>query len=65
MRRRIVTIVIAALALSAGANAAQAITTTSANGYWGCAGSELLGMGVCFGNPLPERLPSTPSAPTV
>ena len=65
MRRRIITIAVATLALSAGGSAAQAITAGSSAGYWGCVGSQLLDQGVCVRNPLPERLPvpSTPSVP--
>ncbi|HEX7166161.1 MAG TPA: hypothetical protein VF230_04180 [Acidimicrobiales bacterium] len=33
---------------------------TSANGYWGCAGSGAVEVGVCVRNPLPQHLPNVP-----
>jgi hypothetical protein len=43
---------------------ATTATRAEASGYWACAGSELLNIGVCVSDPLPDHLPTLPK-PTV
>jgi hypothetical protein len=67
-RRRIVTVLLLTAGLAgASTGAAQALggNTTEAGGYWGCAGTRHVDLGICVQNPLPEQLPlpSTPSTP--
>jgi hypothetical protein len=60
MKRRLLIAGLFALSLCGASTAARA----EANGYWACAGSELLNIGVCVSDPLPDDLPTLPT-PTV
>lgn len=52
--------------LVSGVGSAQALLghRPAATGDWGCAVVRPINQGICFENPLPERLP-LPAAPTV
>ena len=67
MRRRIITVVLLTAGLTGAASGASAIgpSRPSAGGYWGCAGTRHLDVGVCVQNPLPEQLPTGPALPSV
>jgi hypothetical protein len=59
MRIRIAIVVGLFVALLSTAGSAQAVlrSRTTATGDWGCIGIRPANQGLCFENPLPERLP--------
>ena len=59
MKRRLCIVVATTLTLLLGGSAASAVVgnTTSATGDWGCVVVRTVNQGLCFENPLPQRLP--------
>ena len=68
MKRRLATLVILAAVIISGSTAsANAVigNTTNAGGYWACAGTHLVDLGICLKDPLPHQspIPETPPLP--
>ena len=62
MKRRILIILAAALAMAFAAGPASAVTTSNGNGYWGCIISGEIDQSVCLKDPTP-LLPQLPRLP--